>query len=246
MKSPDAIFPDWFTTHKNNDIPEGVFILYPMRHHSRQLERDEIIIERLKKQYTHFIDLTKWESRDLALEGKGSLVFDYRNQKIFCSLSQRANKEVVDDLINEWNKISRRPYRPVTFSSFDKHDDQIYHTDCMLTLLHDHVVVSLVCIKDENEKSNLIKELTDTKINKHTYEIIDITRDEVEGMCANMFNLRDGEGNNAIIMSDRARRTYEESKFELLNSRYKILVANIDMIEYVGGGSTRCMLAEKF
>jgi len=115
-----------------------------------------------------------------------------------------------------------------------------------MTLLHDHVVVSLVTIKDGEEKNNLIKELTDAKINTCPYEIIDITRDEVEGMCANMFNLVDGEGNNAVIMSDRARRTYETEKFELLNSRYRVLVANIDMIEYVGGGSTRCMLAEKF
>jgi hypothetical protein len=34
-RAPDSIFPDWFTTHKNDDIPEGVFILYPMRHKSR-------------------------------------------------------------------------------------------------------------------------------------------------------------------------------------------------------------------
>jgi len=34
-RAPDAIFPDWFTTHKNDDIPEGVFILYPMKHASR-------------------------------------------------------------------------------------------------------------------------------------------------------------------------------------------------------------------
>ncbi len=44
-RAPDAIFPDWFTTHKNDDIPDGVFILYPMKHHSRQLERDHEIIE---------------------------------------------------------------------------------------------------------------------------------------------------------------------------------------------------------
>ena len=38
--TPDAVFPDWFTTHKNDDIPEGLFILYPMKHRSRQLEKD--------------------------------------------------------------------------------------------------------------------------------------------------------------------------------------------------------------
>ena len=47
-------------------------------------------------------------------------------------------------------------------------------------------------------------------------------------------------------MSDRARRTYEPTKLEILRKNYNVLVANIDMIEHVGGGSTRCMLAEKF
>lgn len=77
--APDAIFPDWFTTHKNDDIPEGVFILYPMKYRSRQLERDDEIISRLRQNYKHFIDLTGWEKKGLALEGKGAVVFDYRN-----------------------------------------------------------------------------------------------------------------------------------------------------------------------
>lgn len=85
-RAPDAIFPDWFTTHRNEHIPEGVFVLYPMKHHSRQLERDQEIIAELSKNYKHFIDLSAWEEKGLALEGKGSLVFDYRNQKIYCSL----------------------------------------------------------------------------------------------------------------------------------------------------------------
>jgi hypothetical protein len=85
-RAPDAIFPDWFTTHKNDDIPEGVFILYPMKHESRRLERDQQIIEELRQHYKHFIDLSGWEDKGVALEGKGSLVFDYRNAKIYCSL----------------------------------------------------------------------------------------------------------------------------------------------------------------
>jgi hypothetical protein len=78
-RAPDSIFPDWFTTHRNGDIPGGVFILYPMKHVSRQLERDENMIRVLSTQYKHIIDLSHWESQGLALEGKGSVVFDYRN-----------------------------------------------------------------------------------------------------------------------------------------------------------------------
>ena len=46
--TPDSIFPDWITTHRNTDIPEGLLILYPMRHRSRQNERDYEIVEALR------------------------------------------------------------------------------------------------------------------------------------------------------------------------------------------------------
>lgn len=69
----------------NSDSIGGVFILYPMFHKSRRNERDPKIIEDLKKKYKYFIDLREFEAEDKALEGKGSLVFDYRNKKIFCS-----------------------------------------------------------------------------------------------------------------------------------------------------------------
>ena len=65
-------------------------------------------------------------------------------------------------------------------------------------------------------------------------------------MCANMFNLVDDNGKNCIIMSARAKKAYDKWNLRELEEHYKILVANVDMIEHVGGGSTRCMLAEKF
>ena len=83
-------------------------------------------------------------------------------------------------------------------------------------------------------------------MNKFPYKILEIDRHEIEGMCANMFNLVDQHGNNVVVMSDRARRTYNPESFAQLQENYKVIVANIDMIEHVGGGSTRCMLAEKF
>ena len=116
----------------------------------------------------------------------------------------------------------------------------------MMTLLHDHAVVCDEAITNKKERRNLIVELCDPQLNAHPYKIFDITREEVEGMCANMFNLVDHHGKNTVIMSDRARRTYDAEKFSVLEEHYNVLVANIDMIEHVGGGSTRCMLAEKF
>lgn len=124
------------------------------------MERDQEIIEELRKNYKYFIDLSHWEKKGKALEGKGSLVFDYRNQKIYCSLSPRADNDVVDDLVKQWNGFSVRPYKAVTFTSFDRKGNQIYHTDCMLTLLADHAVVCLTTVKNKKERINLILELT--------------------------------------------------------------------------------------
>ncbi len=116
----------------------------------------------------------------------------------------------------------------------------------MMTLLNDHAVVCVTTVTDKKESKKLVLELSNPPQNNKPYQILELDRNEIEGMCANMFNLLDSEGRHTIIMSDRAKRTYNPEKFQLLQENYKVLVANIDMIEHVGGGSTRCMLAEKF
>lgn len=70
-----------------------------MRYESRRRERIEPLISAMKKDYKHFIDLTPWEAKGEALEGKGSLVIDNKNLKIYCTLSNRSSKVVLDDLV---------------------------------------------------------------------------------------------------------------------------------------------------
>jgi hypothetical protein len=42
---PDSVFPNnWFSTHRNADIPDGLFVLYPMRVPSREKEKNPLII----------------------------------------------------------------------------------------------------------------------------------------------------------------------------------------------------------
>ena len=116
----------------------------------------------------------------------------------------------------------------------------------MLTLLATHAIVALTCVTDKKERKNLILELSNPPANKVPYTIVEIDRNEVEGMCANMFNLVDKQGKNCIIMSERAYKTYDPDKLAILKENYRILAPNVDLIEHVGGGSTRCMLAEHF
>lgn len=37
-----------------------------------------------------------------------------------------------------------------------------------------------------------------------------------------------------------------EAQKTILNSNYKMVISNVDMIEAVGGGSCRCMLVENW
>lgn len=80
----------------------------------------------------------------------------------------------------------------------------------------------------------------------HPYKIFEITPEQVECMCANMFCLVGKDVKYTIIMSGNAHRGFRKEQFDLLKEHYQILVANVDLIEQIGGGSCRCMLVEKF
>jgi len=48
--APDSIFlNNWFSTHRNEYFPEGPLIIYPMKTMSRRIERNQEMIDRMKK-----------------------------------------------------------------------------------------------------------------------------------------------------------------------------------------------------
>ena len=59
---PDSIFGNnWISTHKNNDFPDGLLIVYKMKTSNRAEEINEDIINDLRKNYKNFIDLRNQE-----------------------------------------------------------------------------------------------------------------------------------------------------------------------------------------
>lgn len=242
----DSIWPDWFTTNKNELIPDGAFIIYPMKCESRRMEKEsEEIKKELKKRYKNFIDLSYLEKSNDFLEGKGSVIFDIRNAKIYVNISERSTENGVKALIENLNKISLKPWRAVTWRSSDENNNAIYHTDCMLTLFEKHALVCLDSIKDNSMRQNLIEELCNPAKNINGgYEIMDISFTEMKSMCCNIFNLNNSKGESIIMISSRARKGYKPEHFWILQKYYKIIVADLDFVEDVGGGSARCILAE--
>jgi len=65
-------------------------------------------------------------------------------------------------------------------------------------------------------------------------------------MCANMFDILDKDNNHCVVMSKRAETNYSESNLNILRTNYKVIVTDLDLIETIGGGSSRCLLVELF
>jgi len=142
--TPDSVCTDWFMTIRNEIFPRGVLVLGAMKTEQRRKERSQKIIDMLSQYYEDVIDLVEFEDDNKALELRGSLVCDWKNSKIYCSLSQRSDKEVFEYFIGKLNSLKQKStdkaITGVTFTSYDSTDKQIYHTDIMLAILDKHVV----------------------------------------------------------------------------------------------------------
>ncbi len=59
-----------------------------------------------------------------------------------------------------------------------------------------------------------------------------------------MLELKNGAGDNLLVMSQNAYRSLNKDQKETLEKYCKLLYADINTIENNGGGSARCMIAE--
>ena len=252
---PDSVFPNnWFSTHRTADIPgkqvviqaslDGLFVLYPMKAASREKEKNPELVAAQSTAYGHLIDLQR-QTPEQALEGTGSLLFDVENRKVYCSLSERADETLLESFMKDYNRVAKRPYRAVTWHSCDPKGSPIYHTNVLMAILRDHVVVCTESVRDPEERSRLVTEITSPELNAKPKEIIDISYDEMLDMAGNMIMVQ-GKDRHCVIMSERARRGLRPANRDVLEKHYTVISADINMIETIGGGSARCMVAELF
>lgn len=190
----------------------------------------------------------KFEDDNKALELRGSLVCDWKNKKIYCSLSQRSDSEVFEYLIDELNLISEKntghTLTGITFSSFDSSDRQIYHTDVMLAILGNHVVICGEMIKNEEQRESIYAELTDEELNEFPRTLITISEEECLNMCANITFAYDKNQNNCLIMSERAYVNYKRETKRILTQNYKVIKADLSVFEKIAGASSKSLLSE--
>ena len=230
---PDAIFPNnWISFH-----PNGTLILYPMEALNRRCERRlEVVLELQQKfNFEKILDLSYFESQDLFLEGTGSVVFDHENKVAFAAISSRTSEVVFQELCKQIQ------YSPFTFAAFDESSQPIYHTNVVMCMGHDFVVVFLECLPDEQSRELFVNEVS--RLGK---SVLEISVAQMNAFVGNMLLLRDGRNNNKLVLSETAYQSLTIAQIDFLKQRVGFIRFNIPVIETIGGGSARCMLAEVF
>jgi hypothetical protein len=229
--TPDAIFPNnWVSTHHN-----GTLCLYPMFAENRRAERKSTVINFLHSNYKiqDVLDLTELEKEGIFLEGTGSMVLDHQNKIAYGCLSERLDKATFT------NWCHKMQFKPITFKAVDDKAQPIYHTNVMMCVGNQFVVICLESIPNELEKQILLECFLQT--NK---EVITISQDQLNHFAGNMLQVFDMHEKPHLIMSEQAHRSLEPAQVKNLEKYNPILPISIPTIEALGGGSTRCMMAE--
>lgn len=228
---PDCVFPNnWFTTHN-----DGKIVTFPMNAESRRPERREDIVDQLQIDYNlkKRYGFEYLEAEDQFLEGTGSMILDRDNRIIYACLSPRTDIRVLEKfavLIN---------YQKIIFHAYDQNEQLIYHTNVMMGMGQDFVVICLDTIKDAEEHDELIRAFSQT--DKH---IINISLDQMNQFAGNMLQVKSKLGVPYLIMSKAAYNSLEITQIDDIQRFTKILSIPIPTIEKYGGGSVRCMMAE--
>lgn len=230
---PDAVFPNnWFCT-----LPDGNLHLFPMYAPIRRLERRPEILESIVENFEvgQVKDWSDAEREDLILEGTGSMIFDHVHRLAFDCLSPRTNASLMEQFCREIN------YTPVLFSSEDENGVLIYHTNVMLHIAAEYSVVCLESIRSAEERAHVLSLLS-----LGGKQIIDISLSQVRSYAGNMLQVENAKGELFTVMSEQASSSLSPKQKGIIEVSSQILVVKIPVIETIGGGSARCMMAEIF
>ena len=234
--TPDSIFPNnWVSFHKNGNIG-----IYPMCAVNRRTERRDDILDVLVDDHgfhiDEIIDFSSFEDADIFLEGTGSMILDRENKICYAAISIRTDEQAVFQFCEQFE------YKAVCFVANQTVENKrlpIYHTNVMMCVADNFVIICLDSIDDPAERELVLGSLKRT--NK---EIIEIDESQKHRFAGNMLQLMGDEP--VLVMSDSAYNALNKDQISAIEKHCKILHSSLDTIEACGGGSARCMMAEIF
>lgn len=234
---PDALFPNnWVSLHS-----DGTVVLYPMLAPNRRLERQLAFIKALEPtlgfRCERLLDFSAHENEGRYLEGTGSLVLDHVRRIAYANRSPRTDA----GLVGEWAQAMQ--YQAVIFDALDERGAAYYHTNVLLWIGTRCAVLCAEALPPSD------REAVRQSLRASGRELIEIDRAAVRAFAGNLLELCSWDealGDcSVLVMSASARAAFTPSQYARLSGSVdSVIVAPVPLIEQVGGGSVRCMLAE--
>jgi len=227
-KTPDSVFPNnWFSTH-----PGGHVAIYPMFPENRRLERRLDVIEMLKKDYRvqDIIDYSGLEPDGLFLEGTGAMVLDHIDRVAYAVRSNRTDPVALERFCTHFN------YEPMVFDALDDKGKPVYHTNVLMCIATDFVMICLDMITDTDRRAEIEERFTNS--GRH---VIALTKEQIASFAGNALELQ-SENGRILALSSVAKKALTTNQISIIEQSTQLLPLNIPTIE-MAGGSVRCMLA---
>lgn len=227
-ETPDSVFPNnWFSTHAGGHVA-----LYPMHSPNRRRERRNDVVEMLKREYRvqDIIDYSGLEPDGLFLEGTGAMVLDHVCRVAYVCRSQRAHPVMLERFATHFN------FEPMVFDAFDAQGQAIYHTNVLMCIATDFVLIGLDCITDARRREQVHQRLLESG-----REVIALSAEQIAAFCGNAIELSGSEG-RVLALSRRALQALEPGQIEQIERSARLLPLAVPTLE-LAGGSVRCMLA---
>ncbi len=229
----DSVFPNnWISFHQ-----DGTIVTYPLLSKNRRLERRNDIVKTLQEKFqiNEHIHFEYLENQASYLEGTGSMVLDRYNKIAYACISPRTNAQAFDLF------CTKMGYEKVAFESVDQNGQQIYHTNVMMAMGKEYVIIALDSIRNKKERKAIIEKFENTK-----KAIIKISFEQMNSFAGNMLLLETKNGHPILVMSSQAYGSLNGKQIEQIEFYNPILHSSLKIIEQFGGGSARCMMTEVF
>lgn len=223
---PDALFPNnWVSFHR-----DGTVALYPMCPATRRAERRRDVIDQVAAagfRVARVLDWSAEEARGRFLEGTGSMVLDRARRIAFACPSPRTDPALLAEV------GAALGYTPHLFRA-EIGGVAPYHTNVLLSV---GAGVAVLC-PDAVHPADLpgLRAALDGR------DLVEIDLGQQADFAGNVLQV----GGPVIAMSTRALDALRPHQVHALERHGQIVAAPLDVIERVGGGSARCMLAEVF
>lgn len=157
-------------------------------------------------------------------------------------VSEEASEKVRQGTSHVFAKVSSSQDEEVTNGEVKEFTRKlIYHTNVVMSIGDGFVVACLSAIDDEEERSNLVRSFEERSL-----EIIEIDERQMENFCGNILQVETLKGEKMTVMSKRAYQAFDAGQLSRLSNYGKVIHAPLTVIEKLGGGGARCMMAELF